>query len=1025
MPHLVGWMLAAVLSFTQPWGLIAADTKHDLVANPRQFLGGALHAWSDTFPLGQVQNQAYGYLFPHGLFFLITDPLPDWVAQRLWWTIVLGVGYSGTLILLRRLLPQAPTWVIMLAASAYALSPRILSTLTAISSEAWVVALAPWILWPLMRQDLKRCHVAASISAVALLGAVNATATLAASVPAGFYLLCRRRWRDLLLWLGGAIAVSLWWIIPLLVLGRYAPPFTDYIESAAVTTHWLSLPEVLRGTTSWTPFVDIERVAGHELVTNPILIVCTLAVAGFGMIGLLRAPRWWTLLFFTGVLIMGGAHLCTGLLDGPGAALRNIHKFDPLVRLPLVIGFAYALYSLQLKRLPAAVLAGLVVLGSVAPAWSGQLLPQGAYREVPQYWKQAAELINREGAHTRTLVLPAASFARQTWGWTRDEPLQPLLQVPWVVRDAVPLVPPEAIRGLDGVLSAVDKGAVDHLGDQLRRIGVGIVVIRHDLVAPHSGDATLTLMRSEFPDIEVHTFGSGKERVDVAILDRQAHGYLTDKLTRVAGGGETLSLLGPGDFILSDSDAEIVTDTPMLAARNYGAARRAISAPLATEAEGNDVGNPVRDYPSVARATRVVERGGHVVASSSAADATAFGGADPTRSITAAVDNDPDTAWFAAPGDRHPWLELQAESPDPHLELRTTGKAGKVTIRSNNAHVAADMRPGVPTTIRVPGGATNRVRIEVAPGMGIASAQLIHSPITRIPTLPPAGPSAHTFLFQKVMVDTGLLNRGFETARPIEVTLSASHCERTITIDQVTYACGERFLLPAGYHELSTRSDWVRLSGDGKAGFVDLNGDSVFVTTQAANRGMRAFIGDHELTPITVNAGGQGFIVPKALATDDVLDVIRFEFAGEHTYRRGLAGGLLLGIVVLGACAVSIWRSRKHASSGTHAAAAFTPEVPTWIVLVIGLGAITAASGWLGLLAAGIAAGISATRFVRRSFVIAACCVVASMWMARAPWPDSHYFDVSTWASLVFALGMGALLPRWRSEKRPTDSTSS
>lgn len=108
MPHLVGWILAALFSFLQPWGLIAADTKHDLVANPRQFLGGALHAWSDTFPLGQVQNQAYGYLFPHGLFFLITDPLPDWVAQRLWWTIVLGVGYSGTLILLRRLLPRPP-----------------------------------------------------------------------------------------------------------------------------------------------------------------------------------------------------------------------------------------------------------------------------------------------------------------------------------------------------------------------------------------------------------------------------------------------------------------------------------------------------------------------------------------------------------------------------------------------------------------------------------------------------------------------------------------------------------------------------------------------------------------------------------------------------------------------------------------------------------------------------------------------------------------------------------------------------
>ncbi|MBG9243787.1 DUF3367 domain-containing protein [Corynebacterium belfantii] len=1009
MPHLLGWMLAALFSFLQPWGLIAADTKHDLVANPRQFLGGALHAWSDTFPLGQVQNQAYGYLFPHGLFFLITDPLPDWVAQRLWWTIVLGVGYSGTLILLRRLLPQAPATVIMIAAGAYALSPRILTTLTAISSEAWVVALVPWIIWPLMRQNLKRCHVAASISAVAFLGAVNATATLAACVPAGLYLLCHRRWRHLLLWLGGAIAVSLWWIIPLLVLGRYAPPFTDYIESAAVTTHWLSLPEILRGTTSWTPFVDVERAAGHELVANPVLIVCTLAVAGLGMIGLLRAPRWWTLLLFTGVLIMGGAHLCTGLLDGPGAALRNIHKFDPLVRLPLVIGLAYALHSLQLKRLPAAVLAGLVVLGSVAPAWSGQLLPQGAYREVPQYWKQAAELINREGAHTRTLVLPAANFARQTWGWTRDEPLQPLLQVPWVARDAVPLVPPEAIRGLDGVLSAVDKGAVDHLGDQLRRIGVGIVVIRHDLVAPHSGDATLTMMRSEFPNLEVHTFGSGKERVDVAILDRQAHGYLTDKLTRVAGGGEALSLLGPGDFILSDSDAEIVTDTPMLAARNYGAARRAISAPLATEAEGKDVANPVRDYPSVARATRVVEHGGHVVASSSAADATAFGGADPTRSITAAVDNDPNTAWFAAPGDRHPWLELQAESANPILVLRTTGRAENVRISSNGAYIERYIRPGVPETIHVPGGATDRVRIQVAPLVGIASAQLIDAPITRIPTVPPAGINAHTFIFQKVMIDTGLLQRRFSTRRNINAVVSSSHCERDIIIDAAKYPCGHTVQLSAGDHEITTRADWVRLEA-AHAEQVNSGKSRILATTQAANDGMRAFIGGLELEPVTINAGSQGFILPDQLSEINI-DDIQLSFAGEQPYRLGLLVGFIIAIATIGWCIFSCFTQNKHLEQleKVDTNSPNLPLPPFLLIPTLGSVAVLTSCGWLGLLIAATTVFLCRLNYIRSVEIIAVCSVIAAMWMARAPWPSDHYTTATQWATFIISAALGAL----------------
>ena len=98
--HAIVWLVLAAAMFAQPVGLIAADTKHDLAVNPAGFLAAATHAWTDVFPLGQLQNQAYGYLFPQGLFFLLADVLPDWllptwVAQRLWWTIVAGVGFSG------------------------------------------------------------------------------------------------------------------------------------------------------------------------------------------------------------------------------------------------------------------------------------------------------------------------------------------------------------------------------------------------------------------------------------------------------------------------------------------------------------------------------------------------------------------------------------------------------------------------------------------------------------------------------------------------------------------------------------------------------------------------------------------------------------------------------------------------------------------------------------------------------------------------------------------------------------------
>ena len=146
--------------------------------------------------------------------------------------------------------------------------------------------------------------------------------------------------------------VSAWWIGPLLVLGRYSPPFTDYIESSYVTTRWLNLAEVLRGTTSWAPFVDTERAAGHLLVTEPAFVLVTLAIAAFGLAGLALRDMPWRgyliVLLCVGVALLGAAHGPLGgawlsLLDGPAAPFRNLHKLDPLVRLPLALGVGYVL----------------------------------------------------------------------------------------------------------------------------------------------------------------------------------------------------------------------------------------------------------------------------------------------------------------------------------------------------------------------------------------------------------------------------------------------------------------------------------------------------------------------------------------------------------------------------------------------------------------------------------------------------------------------------------------------------------
>ena len=90
--HALGWLVLTLLALAQPPGQVAADTKFDLVANPARFLARATHAYTDEFPLGQVQNQAYGYLFPQGAFFWLFGWLPDWLTQRAWWALLLGVA---------------------------------------------------------------------------------------------------------------------------------------------------------------------------------------------------------------------------------------------------------------------------------------------------------------------------------------------------------------------------------------------------------------------------------------------------------------------------------------------------------------------------------------------------------------------------------------------------------------------------------------------------------------------------------------------------------------------------------------------------------------------------------------------------------------------------------------------------------------------------------------------------------------------------------------------------------------------
>ncbi|MDT5298265.1 MAG: arabinofuranan 3-O-arabinosyltransferase, partial [Mycobacterium sp.] len=487
---------ALVLTFAQSPGQISPDTKLDLTANPLRFLARAANLWNSDLPFGQAQNQAYGYLFPHGAFFLAGDllGLPGWVTQRLWWALLLVVGFWGLLRVAEALGIGSPSSRVI-ACVAFVLSPRVLTTLGAISSETLPMMLAPWVLLPvilaLRGTGSVRVLAARSAMAVALMGAVNAVATLTGCLAALIWWAAHRPnklwWRFTAWWAACSVLAVLWWVVALVMLGRVSPQFLDFIESSGVTTQWLSLTEVLRGTYSWTPFVAPNATAGSSLVTSAVAILATTLVAAAGLVGLaLRTMpargRLITMLLVGLALLAVGysgglgspvAHQVQTFLDAAGTPVRNVHKLEPLIRLPLVLGLAHLLGRIPLpgtvprRQLVTAyahperdkrVAVGIVVLVALAAgtslAWTGRLTPPGAFTAIPQYWHDTADWLdahNTGDERGRVLVAPGAPFATQTWGNSHDEPLQVLGDSPWGVRDSIPLTPPQTIRALDSV----------------------------------------------------------------------------------------------------------------------------------------------------------------------------------------------------------------------------------------------------------------------------------------------------------------------------------------------------------------------------------------------------------------------------------------------------------------------------------------------------------------------------------------------------------------------------------------------
>jgi arabinofuranan 3-O-arabinosyltransferase len=741
-----------VLCLLQSPGEIVGDTKLDLVVDPLKFMGRAVSLWDPQGYAGQLQYQAYGYFFPMGPFFALGDLVgaPMWVVQRLWLAALMSTAFLGVVLLARRLGIGTPTTV-LLAGLAYAVAPRMLTALTATSVEVTPMALVPWVLVPLAglsRHGSPRRAAALSGLAVFCAGGVNAVATATVFPLAVLYLVTRPAGpvrRRLIAWWGLCVGLaSLWWAVPLLLLGRYSPQVLDYAETAAVTTAPTDVLTVLRGTTYWvaglvSPSSGPYLPAGWSLLKEFLPVAATLALAVAGLVALTRRDlperTWLVLGLLTGVALVSMGHLATvdgawagpvhEALDGALAPLRNVHKFDPVLRLPLALGTAHLAAVLlaatrrrrrpgawsvlaRARRVGAAVVLAVVVLalgGTASPALAGRLAPPTGFEDVPAHWRETAEFLAAERSTGRALLVPASSFGSYEWGRPGDEPLQSLAESPWEVRSIIPLTPEGHIRMLDAVEERLARGEGSAgLTRYLARAGFSHLVLRNDLDVTEAASTRSGLVRQALlgsPGItRVAAFGDEYPQADLpprTVLDAGlGEPAPAVEIYAVAGTAprawtaplsSAVTVHGGPEAVLALEDRELVTGRPVLLAgessvatgsvmvgdallrreRNFGRVTGATSGALTADAPFAEPG-PAGDYalPGLAQAQSVVDyRGATPTASSSASDVLGYGSGRLEAQPWAAVDSDPLTAWQPAwnPGGRPEWWRLTTDEP--------------------------------------------------------------------------------------------------------------------------------------------------------------------------------------------------------------------------------------------------------------------------------------------------------------------------------------------------------------------------
>jgi Alpha-(1->3)-arabinofuranosyltransferase len=449
--------LAAVVFWQRP-GRLVADTDVALALDPVGLIGRAWRFWHADHQFGTVRD-APPDAFPAALLFSAGDVagFPAWVTQRVWWSVLLVVAFLG-LVRLTGALSVRSQPARIVAGLGYALSPAVLAGLESVSTQVWPVALAPWVLLPVVRAWAGRSprrYAAVSALVVAAAGAASPVATMAAALPALFLLALAQGWpgglrgrlRFAALWFGSVLAATAWWWAPWLLAVRYAQADGDWWQGGVDGLEW-------------------------AIVDAPAIGAGGLAVLGLAGLAVRRSPA--RLAMFA--TVAAGAALTVAGFSGSGS----------LVALPLAVGVAQLGTAIRPRRRPEAAVrvavitvAGLLVVVMAAPVLAASPVRDDSAEAIPHHWPEVADWLGRHAASGRALIVPGTASTIFRWGVTAGEPLAGFATGPWAVRNGAPTPVEELLEAVERRLEAGRGGPA--VTATLERAGITHLVVRNDL----------------------------------------------------------------------------------------------------------------------------------------------------------------------------------------------------------------------------------------------------------------------------------------------------------------------------------------------------------------------------------------------------------------------------------------------------------------------------------------------------------------------------------------------------------------